>query len=198
MAKIQKWLSLSFENIFSSGFFSLNKESCKLPDGRIMQNYYHLDCPNWVQVFALTKDNKLVLVEQYRQGNQSLSLELPGGSVDKKRGENDLTDALEAGIRELREETGYTSKQAPIFICAHSPNPALMRNKMYVFLLKEAELTHPQDLDPHEDIAVVCKSIEECQSLIQQNIIHHSLVIASIYLCLSHLKNGDGAKDSKL
>ena len=59
-----------------------------------------IQSPNWVNVIALTTDDQVVMVRQYRHGIDDLTLEIPGGIVDP--GE----DALTAVKRELYEETG--------------------------------------------------------------------------------------------
>ena len=78
--------------------------------------------PNWVNVVAFTPDNSLVLIRQYRQGTDSVTLETPGGIVDE--GES----YLEAARRELREETGYEADQL-VEIGVVAPNPALQSNR---------------------------------------------------------------------
>ena len=87
--------------------------SCRVWDLRARQyrhpisgkegEFYYIDSRDWAVVVARTKAGKLVLVRQFRWGSDELSWELPGGIVE--RGE----DPVEAGLRELREETGYAA-----------------------------------------------------------------------------------------
>ncbi|MGH7956877.1 MAG: NUDIX hydrolase, partial [Opitutaceae bacterium] len=80
-----------------------------------------INAPDWVNVVALTPDRHLVLVRQFRYGIDEFSLEIPGGVIDA--GE----DPVVAGIRELREETGYSGAPAKLLGIVR-PNPAMQSN----------------------------------------------------------------------
>src|SRR4051812_34321422 len=83
-----------------------------------------IDAVDWVNIIALTADEQVVLVRQYRVGIDALCLEIPGGMVDP--GET----PMEAAVRELREETGYSGghwKQ----IGTIAPNPAIQNNWLH-------------------------------------------------------------------
>ena len=54
-----------------------------------------------VHVIAFTKDNKVVLVNQFRSGPERWLYDFPGGLMEKRE------IPLEAALRELGEETGY-------------------------------------------------------------------------------------------
>src|SRR3954468_23184851 len=58
-----------------------------------------LECGDWVNVIPLTKDDRVILVRQFRPGTRQVCLEIPGGMVDP--GEDPTT----AAARELVEET---------------------------------------------------------------------------------------------
>ena len=64
-----------------------------------------LDGVDWINVIAVTKDQQIVLVKQFRHGIEALTLEIPGGAVDPGEAHQS------AAVRELREETGYTSER---------------------------------------------------------------------------------------
>ena len=80
-----------------------------------------IEAVDWVNVIALTPDQQVVLIRQFRVGANEVCLEIPGGMVDP--GET----PAEAAARELAEETGYT---APRWhqLGRVSPNPAIMTN----------------------------------------------------------------------
>ncbi len=67
-------------------------------------DFFVLECPDWANVVALTDSREVVLLRQFRAGTRSVTLEIPGGSVEE--GES----AFAAIRRELREETGYAAR----------------------------------------------------------------------------------------
>src|SRR6187200_1493558 len=86
-----------------------------------------IEAVDWVNVIALTPDEQVVLIRQYRVGTAKVCLEIPGGMVDP--GE----DAATAAARELVEETGYTSSRWEL-LGTVAPNPAIMTNTLHCYL----------------------------------------------------------------
>jgi 8-oxo-dGTP pyrophosphatase MutT (NUDIX family) len=126
----------------------LRAEAWENGAGAVLDPWYVLDWPDWVHVLALTRDDRAVLVRQWRPGLGAASLELPGGMADC--GE---TDPVATGRRELLEETGYGAaefRELPPL----SPDPAHASNRVRFLLALGAERVAEQRLDPTEEIAV--------------------------------------------
>jgi 8-oxo-dGTP pyrophosphatase MutT (NUDIX family) len=128
----------------------------------------------WVNVVALTQEDEIVLVEQYRHGIDAITLEIPGGLVDP--GE----DPMLAAARELLEETGYAGGE-PELLGRVYPNPAIQDNVCSSYLVRDARPVAPPQLDPGEDIAVVTVSRGELPELLRRGRIRHSLVLSAFH-----------------
>jgi 8-oxo-dGTP pyrophosphatase MutT (NUDIX family) len=133
-----------------------------------------IDAPDWVNVVALTPDGLIVLVRQFRFGTDNLSLEIPGGVVEQ--GE----DPVAAGIRELREETGYAGLSARV-LAVVDPNPAVQRNRCHLILVEGAVKEREMEWDADEEIAVTAAPVEEVLAWARSGRITHSLVLCGLF-----------------
>jgi len=175
------WKTLETEHIFKSGLVSIDKEKCEMPDGRIMPNYYILRFPDWVNIVPITKDQQVVLIRQYRHATGLIHWEVPGGAVN--RGEDAKTGAL----RELEEETGYSSREL-VLVGENFPNPALQDNKIHTYLALNCEFKGDQHLDPFEEIEVELIPLADLKKWVDDGKFNHNIVLASVYQSLNYLK----------
>ncbi len=153
-----------------------------MPDGRVMPRYYVMEFPDWVNLVPVTKEGKIVMIEQYRHATGEMTWEIPGGSTDPHKGES----SLEAASRELREETGYEAFEVKL-IASHHPNPAMQTNSMHTYIGYGCKKVGEPQPDPYEDILVVEKSVDEVYEMIRSGKLTHTIVMASILLALPHL-----------
>ena len=83
------WKTISSDYLFKDMWFTVRRDTCERPDGKIVTPYYVYEFPDWVCALAFTKDGRVVLERQYRHGIGETAFELPGGCVDKE--DNRLT-----------------------------------------------------------------------------------------------------------
>lgn len=129
--------------------------------------------PDWVNVVALTPDQQLVLVRQFRYGINEFSLEIPGGVIEP--GE----EPIAAGLRELREETGFVGSSATILASVH-PNPAIQSNRSHFVLVQNAVCVEPQTWDADEELEVMTKPVDEVLAAAHRGEITHGLVLNAL------------------
>ena len=136
--------------------------------------FFVLDSVNWVNVIAVTPDQKLVMVEQFRHGSNTVELEIPGGMMD----------------------AGVTSRwRLPYASCARKPgtkeksrllgkiwsNPAILSNITYTVLIENCRLKHEMDWDHAEDLVTRLVPVTELPKLVADEKIGHSLVVVALY-----------------
>ena len=172
---IQPWPKLGTRKIGDFRIFQLRSDLRRSPRTGEVHDFYVLESVDWVNVVAVTPDQQLVMVEQFRHGSDTVELEIPGGMMDP--GEK---SPVATGVRELREETGYEGQGARV-IGEIFPNPAIMANTCYTVLVENCVLRHPTVLDHSEDIATHLVPVAQIPGLIQARRIRHSLVVVALY-----------------
>ncbi len=178
--EILKWQKIASKYLVKEKWATLRVDTCKLQNGKIKDDYYVLEYPDWANAVALTKENKIILVRQYRFAADIISLEIPGGVVDEG-------EEPEEGIkRELQEETGYSFESCELIATLY-PNPATSTNRTFTYLLKGGIKTHAQHLDEHEILNVEEYTIDEVKQLLKDNKIDQALHVAGLYYGLLHL-----------
>tara|TARA_Y100000590_G_scaffold83858_2_gene93524 strand:- start:7467 stop:8006 length:540 start_codon:yes stop_codon:yes gene_type:complete len=171
----RKWKTIETKSIFGNKVFGLREDKVLSPKTDNTHPVWVIDAPTWVNIIPLTKENKIIMVKQYRFGNREISLEIPGGMVEPEE------DPLLAAKREMEEETGYSADEI-LEIGKISPNPAFMSNYLFTYVANNVEKIGDQKLDDMEDIEVLEVDLNRIPTLITEGKIDHSLVISAFYL----------------
>jgi len=134
-----------------------------------------IDSVNWVNVIAVTADENLVMVEQYRHGSNTVELEIPGGMMEASD-----TSPVATAVRELREETGYGGENARV-LGRILPNPAIMSNVCYTVLVENCKYVAAVEFDHGEDLLTKLVPVREIPGLVAAGKIQHSLVVVGLH-----------------
>lgn len=173
--RIEPWSIVKENKEYTTPIFNLLKRSMKLEakDDSAEGDFYILDAPEWINVIALTPEEEVLLVEQYRYGIQQPTLEIPGGMVDK--GE----EPLEGAKRELLEETGYRSEKWNS-LGKVSSNPAIMTNYTHMYVAEGCVFEGAENPDTHERINVHKMPVDDFWELVKDGTVHHAIVLAAV------------------
>jgi ADP-ribose pyrophosphatase len=152
------------------GIFRTRFVHARNPRTGEVRRFSTLDCVDWVNVIALTPDDRVVLVRQFRVGADKVCIEIPGGLVDP--GE----DAAAAAARELREETGYVARTWRR-LGEVRPNPAIQGNRLTTFLALDAAPLESATPEDGEVLGVDARPIAEVEAMLRDGTIDHALVV---------------------
>lgn len=185
---MKPWKLLKTEYLVDAPWLKVAKETCELPNGKVIDDFYTLWQPDWVLILARTAEGKWVMTEQYRHGTGKIALEFPAGIIDK--GET----PEQAALRELQEECGYCidSSTTPIALCAPGSaqndtvrfigtlpvNPDRHRGKFHVVFIDGVVKGGNTRFDSTEDIESLELSDEELQAKMADGTFNHSLQMA--------------------
>ncbi len=171
------------ELVYQCPILAVESHQVWTPEEDAHKEMFTLRLASWVNVVPVTPQGDLLLIEQYRVGSDQLELEVPGGAVDP--GEKDETMAA---VRELEEETGFTSTRL-LGLPSLLPNPAIQNNRVRFFLAKDCvPLTSPSGFcDPFEQIRVVPTPPAEAVRLARSGRMRHCLSALAILLVEPYL-----------
>jgi 8-oxo-dGTP pyrophosphatase MutT (NUDIX family) len=174
------WRTIRSETVLKDRWIDLRADHCVTPDGVEISPYYVLSYPDWVHVVAITADDKLVLVRQYRHAARESLLELPGGAADP--GDASMEEAAQ---RELAEETGFTAVRWELISSLH-PNPATHTNRIHGFLALDAERAGGQKLDIGEgDLTVELHDIPAVLEGLKSGLLGQATHVSLLLLALA-------------
>ena len=176
---VADWKLKSTRTLHDYRIFKSRGDTRESPRTGIEHEFYVLESPDWVNIVAVTDDDQIVLINQFRHGVSSSVLEIPGGMIDE--GEEPVLSAE----RELLEETGYAAEEFVEIGCVH-PNPAIFDNQCYTFLAKSAKKIKEPEFESAEDIETVLYPFSDIKKLIQSGEITHSLVLNALFFYLNY------------
>ncbi|HEY3857388.1 MAG TPA: NUDIX hydrolase [Verrucomicrobiae bacterium] len=172
---IEAWRTISSKQKEDYRVFSVRQDRKVSPRTGKEHDFFVIDTTNWVNIIAMTPEDQVVFVEQYRHGSGTVELELPGGVMDAEDKSPEATAS-----RELLEETGYEAKN-PQVIGKIFPNPAIMNNSCFTVVANNCRYVKPVQFDHAEDLATRLVPLAELPQLVAAGKIRHALMVAALY-----------------
>jgi len=201
---MKPWKLLNSEYLVDAPWLKVAKETCELPNGKVIDDFYTLWQPDWVLILARTAEGKWVMTEQYRHGTGKIALEFPAGIIDK--GET----PEQAALRELQEECGYGIEKQCVTLSEASKmrsrtgldsstplrsaqndtisylgsfpvNPDRHRGKFHVVFIDGVVKGGSTHFDSTEDIESLLLSDEDLQKKMADGSFNHPLQIAGYF-----------------
>ncbi|WP_042223525.1 NUDIX hydrolase [Oceanobacillus manasiensis] len=152
-------------SIYEGKVVDLRVDEVSLPNGKTAKREL-IKHPGAVAVIPITKDQKIVFVEQYRKPLEKSLVEIPAGKVE-------VGEAPElTARRELEEETGYTTKDLS-FVTSFYTSPGFADELMHIYITDEIEkLENPVGSDEDEFVEVLELTLDEAKEFVEQERIH--------------------------
>lgn len=175
------WKLLTSRYIVHDRWLKVRADTCELPSTRVIEPYYVLEYPTWLNVVALTAQEEVVLVQLYRHGIRQTVLELPSGTV-----ESSDASVLDAARRELLEETGYGGGEF-VETARLSPNTANHVNRVHCFVATGVKCVNQPVIDEMERVETVLLPLPEVVELAKTNGLLQALHVSSLFFALHAL-----------
>ena len=180
--KNRNWKVLKSEYLSRQPWFTVRKEEVELPNGNRIPEYYIFEYPEWINVIAITKEQKFVFVSQYRHGLGITAYELCAGVCEKE----DASPLISAQ-RELLEETGYgNGNWSELMVIG--VNPSTHTNQTYCYLATDVEPVTVQHLEATEDLSVHLLTLDEVKKLLLDDRIKQALHAAPLWKYMAEHK----------
>lgn len=178
---MEKWTIEKSELVLDDKWVKVRRDTCVLPTGKTIDDYYLWEGNDFVMVFGLTKDDQVVLVRQYKHGAQDIVVELPAGLVD-----NSDSNPQVAAARELREETGYEAENY-MHLMSLFVSSAKATTMAHLYLATGLTPVASPEPDSQESIENFCVSLPELIRMIDIGKIRDVNSIATTFLALEKL-----------
>ncbi|RZA02687.1 MAG: NUDIX hydrolase [Proteobacteria bacterium] len=168
------WKQTSKELIQQTALFRLFRVGYRSEKSGKEGHFDVLESKDWVNVIPFTDDGHVLMVEQFRFGIGTTTLEFPAGNIEVGQ------TPLSAALRELKEETGGEPVSIE-FVGRCYGNPAFLNNYCHHFVASGVKLNGEQQLDEHEELSFRKVPVGDVDALIASGAIRHSLSIATWY-----------------
>jgi len=171
--------TLRSKNIFSGRIIKLRIDEVELPNG-IKSTREIVEHPGAVAAVAITDDNEVLLVRQYRKAVDRELLEIPAGKIEKGETKEDCMK------RELMEETGYYPNSLKLLTSFYT-SPGFSSEIIHLFLATNL-IRSKKNADIDEYLQVQKLPLEDAVKKIHSGEIVDGKTITGLILAYSQIK----------
>lgn len=171
--------TIQSEQVFKGKVISLKVDDVTLPNGALSKREI-VNHPGAVAVIAVTTDNKLILVEQYRKALERSIIEIPAGKLEP--GEAPEITAC----RELEEETGYGCNELT-YLQTFATSPGFADEVIHLFIARGLyKIENAAVADEDEFVELLEVTLEEAEQMVaEQKIYDAKTAFAVLWLKLN-------------
>lgn len=171
------------ERIFEGKIINLRVDTVEVVQNGNITTRELVEHPGGVGIVAVTKENKVCMVKQYRRPFDEMIMEIPAGKLEW--GE----DHYHCGVRELREETGYSAEQF-IYLGEFYATPGFCNEKIHIYLATGLHAGE-NDLDENEFIELYEYSFDDLIDMIMENKIKDGKTVIGVLKAYTYLKRNN-------
>ena len=152
---------ISSNQVYDGKLLKIHLDEVELENGKKTTREY-IKHPGGATIAALTEQDELLFVKQFRYPYGKVVFELPAGKLD--HGE----EPLKTAIRELREETGMSTDKM-IFIGELYPSPGYTDEIIYLYACRVQMSDLEMDLDEDEFLECEKIALSEAVEMVYKN-----------------------------
>lgn len=168
-----RWETIDSEVSYSCDGFDVVTDSVKLPEGSITEFDYVSEPPS-VGIVPITHDERIVLIEEWRQAVKRVNFAIPIGGVEPEDG-----TIIDSAERELREETGYVPETVESILTIEPAN-GFADSVTHLFRATGCRRLGDQDLDTDESIRVIEMDPDAVYDLVRNGEIRDCRTVAAL------------------
>ena len=165
--------TIDSKQIFEGKIISLKVDDVLLPNGKTAKREI-VNHPGAVAVIPITKEGKIVLVEQYRKALERSIIEIPAGKIEA--GE----ELSVCARRELEEETGYGAGELT-YIQSFATSPGFAEEVIHLYVATDLyKIEHKRALDEDEFVSLLEVTIEVAEEMMKSGEIYDAKTAFSL------------------
>jgi ADP-ribose pyrophosphatase len=165
--------TIQTKEIYSGKVVSLQLQEVELPNGKMAKREI-IKHPGAVAIIAITDENKIVMVEQFRKALERIIVEIPAGKLEK--GE----EPVDCARRELEEETGYECRNLELLVSFYT-SPGFADEIVHVYIAKGlVKKENAAELDEDEFVNLEELTLDEAIEYIKEQKIYDAKTVFAV------------------